>query len=214
MSALPSPASVRDACPGDLDAAACLMVAAYAEYLPAEPTGPWLAYREEIRDVRGRLGVATLIVAEAGGRMVGAVHVLSRRRPGRQRELAAGVGRHPTARRLSRGSRTRHRPVADRGVHSPRAGRWLRSRRPAHDGVHGRRARHVRAHGLHARPEVRLLARAPDPRDGIPASAPMTGPGPMLLQSHREPEGAPVSAERRDARHGTGRNVRARPRPW
>jgi hypothetical protein len=65
--------AVRDARASDLDAAAGVMVAAYAEYLPPDPAGPWLAYREEIRDVRRRLGVATLLVAEGGDGIVGAV---------------------------------------------------------------------------------------------------------------------------------------------
>jgi len=64
---------VRTATAPDLDAAAAVMVAAYAEYLPPDPTGPWLAYREEIRDVRRRLGAATLVVAADAGRIVGAV---------------------------------------------------------------------------------------------------------------------------------------------
>lgn len=64
---------VRDAAHDELDAAAEVMVAAYAEYLPPEPTSPWLEYREEIRDVRRRLGQATLVVAEQDGRIVGAV---------------------------------------------------------------------------------------------------------------------------------------------
>lgn len=64
---------VRTATAHDLDAAAAVMVAAYAEYLPPDPTGPWLAYREEIRDVRSRLGAATLVVAADAARIVGAV---------------------------------------------------------------------------------------------------------------------------------------------
>lgn len=64
---------VRDAKDDDLDAAGDVMVAAYAEYLPPDPTGPWLAYREEIGDVRSRLGVATLVVAEDRGRILGAI---------------------------------------------------------------------------------------------------------------------------------------------
>ncbi|MGH7390406.1 MAG: GNAT family N-acetyltransferase [Candidatus Rokuibacteriota bacterium] len=64
---------VRDAKDDDLDAAGEVMVAAYAEYLPPDPTGPWLAYREEIRDVRSRLAMATLVVAEDRGRILGAI---------------------------------------------------------------------------------------------------------------------------------------------
>lgn len=64
---------VRDASTAELDAAAEAMLAAYAEYLPADPTGPWQAYRNEIADVRGRQAVATLIVAVEDGAILGAV---------------------------------------------------------------------------------------------------------------------------------------------
>jgi ribosomal protein S18 acetylase RimI-like enzyme len=64
---------VRDARLDELDAVADVMVAAYDEYLPPNPTGTWLAYREEIRDVRSRLGASTLIVAEQHDRVAGAV---------------------------------------------------------------------------------------------------------------------------------------------
>jgi GNAT superfamily N-acetyltransferase len=49
------------------------MVSAYAEYRPPDPPPMWRAYEEEIRDVRRRLGVSTLIVAEDAGRLAGAV---------------------------------------------------------------------------------------------------------------------------------------------
>src|SRR2546427_11380173 len=64
---------LRDAGDGELDTIAEVMVAAYDEYIPPNPTGEWLAYREEIRDVRRRLGYTRLIVAEEGGRILGAV---------------------------------------------------------------------------------------------------------------------------------------------
>jgi ribosomal protein S18 acetylase RimI-like enzyme len=64
---------VRNAREEELDTVADVMVAAYAEYLPPDPTGPWLAYREEIRDVRSRLATATLIVADEHGTIAGAV---------------------------------------------------------------------------------------------------------------------------------------------
>lgn len=65
--------AIRDARDDELDTAAEVMVAAYQEYIPPSPTGEFLAYREEIRDVRSRAGVATLIVAEEAGRILGAV---------------------------------------------------------------------------------------------------------------------------------------------
>jgi GNAT superfamily N-acetyltransferase len=64
---------VRDAREDELDAAAAVMLAAYEEYVPPGVTGPLLAYRREIGDVRSRLGEATLIVAEVTGRIAGAV---------------------------------------------------------------------------------------------------------------------------------------------
>lgn len=50
-----------------------MMVAAYAEFIPPGRPPQWRAYEDEIRDVRRRLPAATLIVAEDGGRIVGAV---------------------------------------------------------------------------------------------------------------------------------------------
>lgn len=64
---------IRDARDDELAAAAEAMVAAYQEYIPPNPTGEFLAYREEIRDVRSRVGLATLIVAEEAGRILGTV---------------------------------------------------------------------------------------------------------------------------------------------
>jgi GNAT superfamily N-acetyltransferase len=65
--------TLRDARTEELDTVADVMVAAYDEFIPPKPTGPWLAYRQEIRDVRSRLPDATLIVAEQAGRILGAV---------------------------------------------------------------------------------------------------------------------------------------------
>ena len=64
---------LRDARDDELDAVADVMVAAYEQYIPPDPRAEWLAYREEIRDVRGRQGSATLIVAEEDARILGAV---------------------------------------------------------------------------------------------------------------------------------------------
>jgi ribosomal protein S18 acetylase RimI-like enzyme len=68
-----SPVTVRDAGPDELDAVAATMAAAYAEYIPPSPTGPWLEYQEEVRDVRRRLGESTLIVAAEQADILGAV---------------------------------------------------------------------------------------------------------------------------------------------
>src|SRR5262249_49452014 len=65
--------AVRDARTDELDAAAQVMADAYAQYIPPNPTGMLLAYRDDVRDVRRRLGESTLIVAEDAGALVGAV---------------------------------------------------------------------------------------------------------------------------------------------
>lgn len=70
---MPAVISLRDARPDELDAVSDVMVAAYEEYIPPGAPGQWLAYREEIRDVRARLADATLIVAQQDGDLVGAV---------------------------------------------------------------------------------------------------------------------------------------------
>lgn len=64
---------LRDARAGELDAIGATMVAAYEEFSPPDPPPQWLHYLDEIRDVRRRLRDSTLIVAEDGGRIVGAV---------------------------------------------------------------------------------------------------------------------------------------------
>jgi ribosomal protein S18 acetylase RimI-like enzyme len=68
-----TPLAVRDARDDELDAVADVMVAAYEQYIPPGSTGEWLAYREEIRDVRSRRAHATLVVAADGARILGAV---------------------------------------------------------------------------------------------------------------------------------------------
>jgi GNAT superfamily N-acetyltransferase len=64
---------LREARADELDAVGAMMVAAYAEFAPPAPVPAWTDYEDEIRDVRRRLGVSTLIVADDGGRLVGAV---------------------------------------------------------------------------------------------------------------------------------------------
>ena len=64
---------LREARADELDAVGEAMVAAYQEFSPANPPPQWLHYLDDIRDVRRRLGDSTLIVAEEGGRIVGAV---------------------------------------------------------------------------------------------------------------------------------------------
>src|SRR5262249_14644278 len=96
--------AIRNARDDELDAAARGMVAAYEEYIPPDATGPLLAYREDIRDVRSRTAQATLIVAEERERILGAVTYY----PDASREGHAGwprqwavfrlLGVHPDAR--------------------------------------------------------------------------------------------------------------------
>src|SRR5262249_40304196 len=57
----------------ELDAVGAMMVQAYAEFSPPIPPPMWKEYADEIRDVRSRLAVASLIVAEDAGRLLGAV---------------------------------------------------------------------------------------------------------------------------------------------
>jgi ribosomal protein S18 acetylase RimI-like enzyme len=65
--------SIREARPEELDATGDLMVAAYSQFSPSLPAPAWQEYEADIRDVRRRLAEATLIVAEDGGRLAGAV---------------------------------------------------------------------------------------------------------------------------------------------
>jgi ribosomal protein S18 acetylase RimI-like enzyme len=65
--------SLRDARGDEFDDVARVMADAYAQYIPPNPTGMLLAYRDDVRDVRSRLGESTLIVAEDRGELVGAV---------------------------------------------------------------------------------------------------------------------------------------------
>jgi GNAT superfamily N-acetyltransferase len=64
---------LREARPAELDTIGETMVAAYAEFSPPDPPPQWQHYVDEIRDVRCRLADSILIVAEDGGRIVGAV---------------------------------------------------------------------------------------------------------------------------------------------
>src|SRR5437899_10770465 len=61
---------LRGARDDELDAVADVMVAAYEQYIPPDPTAEWLAYREEVRGVRSRQDSATLILAEDHGRLL------------------------------------------------------------------------------------------------------------------------------------------------
>ena len=67
------PVVLRETRPDELDLVGDTMVAAYEEFMPPDRPEEWRAYRDEIRDVRRRLGVATLVVAEDAGHILGAV---------------------------------------------------------------------------------------------------------------------------------------------
>lgn len=64
---------LREASAAELAAVGETMVAAYQEFTPPGPPAQWLHYLDEIRDVRRRLRESTLIVADDGGQIVGAV---------------------------------------------------------------------------------------------------------------------------------------------
>ena len=64
---------IRDALPEELDETAAVMAESYAEYSESFPAEAFEAYRASILDVRSRLPDSELIVAEIGGRIVGAV---------------------------------------------------------------------------------------------------------------------------------------------
>lgn len=64
---------LREARTAELDAVGETMVAAYEEFSPRDPPPQWLHYLDDIRDVRRRIDESTLIVADDGGRIAGAV---------------------------------------------------------------------------------------------------------------------------------------------
>lgn len=64
---------IRDARPEDMDETISVMLAAYREYAPAGSAEAWQRYSKDVADVRSRLPFSQLVVAEQGGRIVGAV---------------------------------------------------------------------------------------------------------------------------------------------
>jgi ribosomal protein S18 acetylase RimI-like enzyme len=64
---------IRDVRSHELDTTAEIMVAAYREYVPPDAPPLLQGYLDEIRDVRSRLAESTLILAEDGGQILGAV---------------------------------------------------------------------------------------------------------------------------------------------
>lgn len=64
---------IRDARLDELDGVANLIRDAYVEYKDSFSPSAWESYLEDIMDVRGRLPVSELIVAQDNGQLVGAV---------------------------------------------------------------------------------------------------------------------------------------------
>ncbi len=95
---------IRNARPEELDEAARVLVESYQEYLEVLSTERWEAYRQNIMDVRSRVGESDLIIAEMEGQILGSVTFYpagSRRERGGWPPEWAGVrlvGVHPDAR--------------------------------------------------------------------------------------------------------------------
>ena len=70
---------IRDARSDELDKVSMLVRDAFQQYESSLPPAAWRYYLEDIMDVRSRLGIAELIVAERDGRLVGAVTLYSKR---------------------------------------------------------------------------------------------------------------------------------------
>lgn len=64
---------IRGARDEELEQVALVVLAAYQQYRDLFPKAEWEGYSRDIMDVRGRLGLSELIVAERAGRLVGAV---------------------------------------------------------------------------------------------------------------------------------------------
>jgi len=64
---------IRNARPEELDEVSLLIGDAYQQYEKIIPSWAWKTYIEGIMDVRSRLGLSELIVAELCGRLAGAV---------------------------------------------------------------------------------------------------------------------------------------------
>lgn len=64
---------IRDARPDELDRVAELLKRAFQQYQSAIPAEVWQGYAQDLIDVKGRLAESEQIVAELGGRLVGAV---------------------------------------------------------------------------------------------------------------------------------------------
>ena len=72
-----SDVTIREAADDELDTVSSLIVDAYAEYAAQMSPDAWSSFANEIANVRGRMGDATLLVAEQDGNIVGSVTVFS-----------------------------------------------------------------------------------------------------------------------------------------
>jgi ribosomal protein S18 acetylase RimI-like enzyme len=68
---------IRDARPDELDDVSKLLRAAYLQYEKSMPADVWQGYLEDITDIRSRLAMAELVVAELDGCLVGSVTLYS-----------------------------------------------------------------------------------------------------------------------------------------
>ena len=64
---------IRNANPEELDEVKLLLKTSYLEYENSFPPESWKSYLDNIVDIRSRLGISELIVAELNGLIVGAV---------------------------------------------------------------------------------------------------------------------------------------------
>jgi GNAT superfamily N-acetyltransferase len=81
---------VRDARPDELDEVSLLIKEAYIEYQHSIPSIRWRFYLENIMDVRSRLGVSELIVAQLDKKLVGTVTLYLEALPSSQEQWPAG----------------------------------------------------------------------------------------------------------------------------
>jgi hypothetical protein len=65
--------TIRNARPGELDEVSLLLKEAYMQYENFIPPERWKNYLADIADIRSRLGMSDLIVAELNHRLAGCV---------------------------------------------------------------------------------------------------------------------------------------------